>query len=106
MLSEVGLVADVVEDGDAAVRRAESAGYDLILMDVQMPVLDGIAATRRIRQIAGYAQTPILALTANAFAEDRARCLEAGMSDFISKPVDPRDLYRALGRWLNVTQRQ
>ena len=100
LLGEGGLMADLVEDGEAAVRQAELTQYDLILMDLQMPILDGFDATRRIREIAGYADTPILALTANAFAEDKARCLEAGMNDFISKPVSPPDLYRALARWL------
>ena len=66
-----------------------------------MPVLDGIAATRAIRQLPGHAATPIVAMTANAFAEDKARCLDAGMSDFIAKPVDPDLLFAMLDRWLN-----
>ena len=95
------LSIDVAENGALAVERASAGRYDLILMDVEMPVLDGIAATRAIRQLPGHAATPIVAMTANAFAEDKARCLDAGMSDFIAKPVDPDLLFAMLDRWLN-----
>jgi CheY-like chemotaxis protein len=72
----------------------------LILMDMQMPEMDGIEATRRIRQLPGRASTPILAMTANAFAEDRERCLAVGMKDFLTKPVDPDRLFVTLLHWL------
>jgi two-component system sensor histidine kinase/response regulator len=99
-LQHTGLVVDTAEDGARAVQLAAEFPYALILMDVQMPTLDGLEATRRIRRLAGHADTPIIAMTANAFAEDRARCLAAGMSDFLTKPVRPEALYALLWRGL------
>jgi CheY-like chemotaxis protein len=89
LLEDVGLVVEIAEDGLAALQLAEKNDYALILMDMQMPKMDGIEATKAIRQLPGHQATPILALTANAFASECERCLSAGMNDFITKPVDP-----------------
>ena len=100
LLSDVGLVADFAEDGEQALALAARNNYDLILMDMQMPRMDGLKATRQIRQLPNREALPIIAMTANAFAEDRADCLAAGMNDFTSKPIDPDTLFAMLLKWL------
>ena len=95
------LQVDIAEDGRRAVQMAADGDYAAILMDMQMPEMDGLAATRAIRAGGRNARTPILAMTANAFDEDRRRCLDAGMDDFMSKPLDPELLYRTLLKWLS-----
>jgi PAS domain S-box-containing protein len=101
LLREVlGLQVDLAVDGLEAVRLASHTDYDLILMDVQMPGMDGLAATRAIRGQAAHRYTPILAMTANAFEEDRQACIEAGMDDFIAKPADPDVLFVTMLGWL------
>ena len=103
LLREAGLHADLASNGEEALICAQAAHYDLVLMDMQMPVLDGLDATRALRRLPGYAATPILAMTANAFSEDRERCLAAGMNDHIGKPVDPQVLFDKLLQWLPGT---
>ena len=100
LLEAVGLKVETVTDGAAAVERAAASDYDLILMDMQMPVMDGLEAARRIRAQPGARPVPIVAVTANAFEADRTRCLEAGMNDVLTKPVSPRQLYALALRWL------
>jgi CheY-like chemotaxis protein len=100
-LEAVDLIADTAEDGEEAIALARKNSYAVILMDMQMPKLNGVAATRQIRQIPGYQDTPIIAMTANVFAEDKAQCLAAGMNDFLTKPFNPDELFAILLRALS-----
>jgi signal transduction histidine kinase/CheY-like chemotaxis protein len=104
LLEDAGLKVDAAEDGAIAVAMTKQNRYDLILMDMQMPNLNGVDATRAIRALPGYENTPILAMTANAFYEDRQVCIEAGMNDHIGKPVDPDKLFETLLKWLSKSE--
>ena len=102
LLEDAGLHVDEAENGLQAVERFTAGDYSLILMDMQMPVLGGIEATQRIRALPAGRNVPILAMTANAFDDDRERCFAAGMNDFIAKPADPQRIYAKLLHWLSI----
>jgi PAS domain S-box-containing protein len=103
ILTDAGVLVDVAEDGDVAVRMARSQRYDVVLMDMQMPVMDGVAATREMRKSSLCADLPIVAMTANVMQEDYRRCMDAGMDDFVGKPIDPDHLLAVLARWIKPT---
>jgi CheY-like chemotaxis protein len=101
LLLSAGLRVDTAADGEAALDLARGRRYDLILMDMQMPRLNGVDATRAIRAESPNTATPIVAMTANAFESDRRLCLDAGMNDHIGKPVEPALLFQTVLKWLD-----
>lgn len=100
VLGGSGYQVEVATNGREAVTAVEQRKFDLVLMDIQMPEMDGLEATRRIRALPAHAKLPIIAMTANVMPEDRARCAEAGMNDFIPKPIDIDAALKTLTRWL------
>jgi len=100
LLQDAGFVVDIAENGQVALDRIEQGSYDLVLMDMQMPVMDGIAATLEIRRRDRHRSLPVIAMTANAMERDRQKCLDAGMNDFLSKPIEPDDVWDILLKWL------
>ena len=100
LLESKGLSVDIANHGGEALLMVKANTYDLILMDMQMPVMDGLEATRCIRQLDCGQSIPIVAMTANAFEDDQRNCIEAGMNSFLAKPIDPDVLYRELAHWL------
>jgi two-component system, sensor histidine kinase and response regulator len=106
LILAAGLKVDMAENGLLAVEKTSLTRYDLILMDVQMPTMNGLEATRAIRLLAGWADVPVLAMTASAFAEARSACLEAGMQDLVAKPLIPSELYATLLKWLSASVRK
>jgi two-component system sensor histidine kinase/response regulator len=106
LLETTHMTIDVADDGEIAVRMVGEHDYDLVLMDMQMPVMDGISATKAIRSNPRFSALPIVAMTANAMEGDRERCLQAGMNDHVSKPIDPDALYAAVSRWVKPRRAQ
>jgi CheY-like chemotaxis protein/nitrogen-specific signal transduction histidine kinase len=102
LLGDAGLDCDIAADGLIALDKARARAYPLILMDMKMPHLDGLGATREIRRMAGHQHTPIVAVTANTTDEDRRECARAGMSDYLAKPVDPDQLFITVLKWLTA----
>jgi two-component system sensor histidine kinase/response regulator len=100
LLEDAGLRVDVADNGAAALKKLRETSYELVFMDMQMPVMDGIEATRAIRAIPALAHLPVVAMTANAMETDRHRCVEAGMNDYLAKPFDPQDMTALLLRWI------
>ncbi|ABV37472.1 Signal transduction histidine kinase-like protein [Shewanella sediminis HAW-EB3] len=100
LLEMAGLVVTTASDGQEACERVKTELFDVILMDIQMPVMDGYTATRHIRKFSGYEELPVIAMTANAMDGDREKCLDAGMNDHIAKPIDPASMFAALVKWV------
>ena len=100
LLHDVGFVVEVAENGLIALEMVQRAAYDLVLMDMQMPVMDGLTATAAIRRMPKFGGLPIVAMTANARTEDRRACMASGMNDFLSKPIDPDSLWIMLLKWI------
>ncbi|MFU1927186.1 response regulator [Bordetella hinzii] len=100
LLHDAGIVVDLARNGEIAVHKVGETDYDIVLMDMQMPVMDGITATQEIRKLPRFAALPIVAMTANAMESDRQRCLDAGMNDHVPKPIEPEQLWRTLLRWI------
>ena len=100
LLQGTGVTVEVAGNGQEALDRLEAGAYDLVLMDVQMPVMDGYDATRNLRRRPGLKSLPVIAMTAHAMSGDRERCLDTGMNDYLSKPVQPDTLYAMLAHWL------
>jgi two-component system sensor histidine kinase/response regulator len=104
LLRQAHLTVDLAENGQIALERMLTHNYDLVLMDMQMPVMDGIEATIALRRQPAYTELPIVAMTANVLAQDRQRCIDAGMNDFLAKPIEPELLWQTLLKW--IPQRQ
>jgi signal transduction histidine kinase/DNA-binding NarL/FixJ family response regulator/HPt (histidine-containing phosphotransfer) domain-containing protein len=104
LLADAGMVVDIANNGVEAVAMAQRAAYDIVLMDMQMPEMDGVEATRALRAIPALDALPVVAMTANAMQADRELCIQAGMVDFVTKPIEPDDLWRALLRWIPARQ--
>ena len=100
LLEDVGVVVEVADNGQIALERVQKSAYDLVFMDMQMPVMDGVTATREIRKLERLAHLPIVAMTANAMERDHHMCMDAGMNDFLVKPIDQQDMLDILLRWI------
>jgi PAS domain S-box-containing protein len=107
LLAEAGLAVEIAENGAVAIEKLKGSRdghFDLVLMDMQMPVMDGVTATMELRKLPRFAALPIVAMTANVLSAERQRCLDAGMNDHVAKPIDPDLLFATLARWLKPRQ--
>jgi two-component system, sensor histidine kinase and response regulator len=104
LLSELGFVVDIAEDGRKSLEMLTKRSYDAVLMDMQMPVMDGVTATVEIRKQEAFRELPVIAMTANVMAAEIQRCMEAGMNDHVAKPIDPDDLFGKLVKWIKPKQ--
>jgi two-component system sensor histidine kinase/response regulator len=100
LLEDAGLVVDVADNGQVALDKLAAGKYDLVFMDMQMPVMDGVTATHHIRAQKHFDTMPVVAMTANAMEQDRRKCMDAGMNDFLVKPIDPEEMWDILLRWI------
>jgi len=100
LLEDAGLIVDVADNGQIALELVQKSSYDLVFMDMQMPVMDGVTATREMRKQDRLEHLPIVSMTANAMEQDRRKCADAGMNDFLIKPIDPKDMWTILVRWV------
>jgi signal transduction histidine kinase/CheY-like chemotaxis protein/HPt (histidine-containing phosphotransfer) domain-containing protein len=99
LLSDLGIVIDIAENGESAIRKINRNLYDMVLMDMQMPIMDGVAATKEIRKNPKFERLPIVGITANAMVQDREKCMQAGMNDYLPKPIEPIKLFYMIKKW-------
>ena len=104
LLRDAGFIVDIAENGQVAIEKVRATDYDIVLMDMQMPVMDGVTAAREIRKDARFKDLPVVAMTANAMQSDRDRCVAAGMNDHVAKPIEPEDLWKALLKWIHFAR--
>ena len=104
LLRDAGFIVDLAENGQIALDKVRAADYDIVLMDMQMPVMDGVTATQEIRKEARFKDLPVVAMTANVMQGDRDRCMAAGMNDHVAKPIEPENLWKALLKWIKPHQ--
>ena len=102
LLQDAGFVVDIADNGEIALEMLGKAAYDLVLMDMQMPVMDGVEATVALRKLRQFEHLPVIAMTANVMAQDRQRCLDAGMNDFLVKPIEPDQIWDVLVKWIKL----
>jgi CheY-like chemotaxis protein len=100
LLRDAGFIVDLAENGLVALEKIRTISYDIVLMDMQMPVMDGVMATQEIRKDSKFKELPVVAMTANSMQSDRDRCMAAGMNDHVAKPIEPEDLWKALLKWI------
>ena len=106
ILMEAGLIVSIANNGKEAVEKVNENSYDIILMDIQMPIMDGYDATREIRKNSAFADLPIISMTTNTLLSDQEKCIQAGMNDYVAKPIDTTELFRKINHWIKKEQIQ